>query len=218
MCPCSAHAESVPTLELVGVGIEGASSWALLNVGKEASVFNLGDVVAGRWKLQKVERRCVTVETLTSRLREEVCLSKEPGAPVPTKDRSINSRSGSFNGPVGSAVFAGLADSQAAWIGVGGSGHIVSSSDGTGGFRVDRIGQDGFLSSVGMHEGDVISAVNEVKIRESNDLTSAVANVSEEMIEVIYTRGGEGHSTSIRLSEEMLATLSAARKEAKTHK
>ena len=71
---------------------------------------------------------------------------------------------------------------------------------------------------MGMREGDVLSVVNDVEIRQSEDLLSAVANVSDEMIEVVYTRDGEGRSTSMRLSEEMLATLSDARKEAQSRR
>ena len=214
--PLSAQAERVPTLELVGVGIEGASSWALINIGKEANVFNLGDIVAGSWKIKKVERRCVTVQNLNNHRIEEVCLSKGTGVPGATKDRSTDLHFGRFYGPIGSAVFTGLADSLAAWTGVGGSGQMVSGADGAGGFRVVRLGKDSFLASMGMREGDVLSVVNDVEIRQSDDLLSAVANVSDEMIEVVFTRDGEGRSTSMRLSEEMLATLSDARKEAQS--
>ena len=218
LCPLSAYAENSPTLELVGVGIEGSSSWALINIGKEANVFNLGDIVAGSWKIKKVERRCVTVQNLNNHRIEEVCLSKGTGVPGATKDRSTDLRPGRFHGPIGSAVFTGLADSLAAWTGVGGSGQMVSGADGTGGFRVVRLGKGSFLASMGMREGDVLSVVNDVEIRQSEDLLSAVANVSDEMIEVVYTRDGEGRSTSIRLSEEMLATLSDARKEAQSRR
>jgi S1-C subfamily serine protease len=95
---------------------------------------------------------------------------------------------------------------------------MVSGADGAGGFRVVRLGKDSFLASMGMREGDVLSVVNDVEIRQSDDLLSAVANVSDEMIEVVYTRDGEGRSTSMRLSEEMLATLSDARKEAQSRR
>ena len=95
---------------------------------------------------------------------------------------------------------------------------MVSGADGTGGFRVVRLGKGSFLASMGMREGDVLSVVNDVEIRQSEDLLSAVANVSDEMIEVVYTRDGEGRSTSMRLSEEMLATLSDARKEAQSRR
>jgi type II secretory pathway component PulC len=216
--PLRAQAERVPTLELVGVGIEGASSWALINIGKEANVFNLGDIVAGSWKIKKIERRCVTVQNLNNHRIEEFCLSKGTGVPGATKDRSTDRHPGRFHGPIGSAVFTGLADSLAAWTGVGGSGQMVSGADGAGGFRVVRLGKDSFLASMGMREGDVLSVVNDVEIRQSDDLLSAVANVSDEMIEVVYTRDGEGRSTSMRLSEEMLATLSDARKEAQSRR
>lgn len=218
LCSLSAHAENGPALELVGVGIEGASSWALINIGKEASVFNLGDIVAGRWKIKKVERRCVTIHNLINHRIEEVCLAKGTVVPGATKDSSTDIRTGSFNGPIGATVFAGLADSQAAWTGVGGVGQMVSGTDGAGGFQVVRLGKDSFLASMGMREGDVISVVNNVEIRQSEDLLSAVANVSDEMMEVVYTRDGEGRSTSMRLSEEILATLSDARKEAQSRR
>jgi hypothetical protein len=206
-------AESLNLIELVGVGVEAESSWALFKIAQETTVANLGDVVAERWKLTQVNRQCVIVEDAKEQRPAELCLSGATLKPAPLLNKAIPSRLDDFKGPIGGSLLKELSSLQASWLGPTGSGHVIETED--AGFRMDRIDRHSFLASIGIQAGDVLGRINGIKIIKGDEFTSAATNIQDDVLEVCYQRDGQGRSTAIRLSDELLAVLKAARDQAK---
>jgi membrane-associated protease RseP (regulator of RpoE activity) len=206
-------AESKNLIELVGVGVEAESSWALFKIAHETTLANLGDVVAERWKLTRVNRQCVIVEDAKERRPAEVCLSGATYKAAPLLNEATPTGLGDFNGPIGGGLLRELSSLQASWLGPTGSGHAIETED--AGFRVDRIDRNSFLASIGIQAGDVLGQINGIRIIKGDEFTSAATNIQGDVLEVSYQRDGQGRSTAIRLSDELLAVLKAARDQAK---
>jgi hypothetical protein len=213
--PIASQANGESNPELVGIGIEGASSWAILKEGERTEVFTVGEVAWGSWKLTRVGPQCITVESLKDQRPARLCLSTGAGAGFkhsPIAEPS-NRKTDSFIVPVEPSTLLHLSRSLEAWVGHNGSGHMVSAPGKPTGFAIDRLGERGFLRSIGIREGDIVSAINGVAATSESTLSSAVTNVNDEMVEVVFYRDGNAHSSAIRLSDEVLAILKSTRVE-----
>lgn len=204
-----AHAEHVP--ELVGVGLEGPTSWALISIGGDASPYNIGDRVARRWQLLTIDRRCAMLLDTTNQQRSKICLHKTASPPTTSANlksgRSLNDTSQLLD----AKRLRSLSTSSEAWLGQGGTLAKSTRTHEGAGVVVQTLGRGSFLTSLGLKPGDTLLEVNGTPITEEGDLPRATANIEEDHLEVIYARDGEEYSMAARLSADMIGSLAKAR-------
>lgn len=205
----SAHAEHVP--ELVGVGLEGRESWALISIGGDTSLYNIGDRVARRWQILTVDRKCAVLLDTTTQQQSKSCLHRT--ASPPTTSANLTSRR-SPNDPsqlLDAKGLRSLSTSTEAWLGEGGAvAKPTRTSEGPG-LVVQSLGRGSFLTSLGLRPGDTLMEVNGTSITEEADLPRATAHIEDDHLEVIYTRDGSEYSMAARLSPDMISSLANAR-------